>query len=49
MSYGKKTLTFENKIISDKRFDCILNRFLIAIFGGLEQASDKFFLLFRDQ
>ena len=44
-----RCLTFKSKITSDKRFDCILNRFLIAIFGGLEQASDKFFLLVRDE
>ena len=44
-----RCLTFKSKITSDKRFDCILNRFLIAIFGGLEQASDKLFLLVRDQ
>ena len=49
MPHDMRCLTFKSKITSDKRFDCILNRFLIAIFGGLEQASDKLFLLVRDQ
>ena len=44
-----RRLTFENIVDRHKRFDCVLDRFLTAIFGGLEQTSYKFFLLVRDQ
>ena len=47
--HDMRRLTFENKVGRHKWCDCILDRFLIAIFGGLEQTSYKLFLLVRDQ
>ena len=44
-----RRLTFENIVGRHEWFDCIFDRFLIAIFGGLEQTSYKLFLLVRDQ
>ena len=47
--HDMRRLTFKNIVGRHKWFDCILDRFLIAIFGGLEQTSYKLFLLVRDQ
>ena len=47
--HDMRRLTFKNIVGRHKWFDCILDCFLIAIFGGLEQTSYKLFLLARDQ